>query len=533
MRVLNCEFENHNGLQLIISTRPAIEFIHLDHLELNMLKQNDFASFLSCDIEVIDNEYKFHYPIHRYKKLQHHMQVHCLNQADLYEFTSMLIVAIRTSYSNMLMPDGCIIHPDALFYDEQNKKIMLAYLPVQQKEKLVYSFLQWLLYWSKQIEIDDHVHFNQLLRHFVVQDFTLEQVEHFLFDYMYHVHTGQNKQVETINSVLIDYTTKKQPLNGHPNVEQHGEVMLQSLTTKDNGLHTNTKNSANTKISEEHKNLKQHKSESSEEIDLLEQLQPKSDSKLKVYLIYLLILCLPLGCWVKLYVVEPTLANLLICVGVSIMTLSVLIFLIFRQLNSQKNALLLEMEDEQTDEHLVPYKYYAEGHAEDRLNISSKLDSGPKFSHEKSKHSQHIINTMTSHEIVPATKNEHKKEHLDTVQLGHEDMTVRLGNEKSTSVTLCRMYQQNEQCFNLEKSECIIGRSIDGVHINEDYSGVSRLHLQFEHKNGLVIAKDLGSRNGSYLNDKQMTPYKNYVVNEQDFISLVDKNGPQYRIKWT
>lgn len=91
MRILIFEFENHNGLQLIISSHPAIEFTQLNQLELNMLKQNTLACFLSCDVEVIDNEYKFHYPIHRYKKLQHYMQVHCTTQLELYQFTSNLV----------------------------------------------------------------------------------------------------------------------------------------------------------------------------------------------------------------------------------------------------------------------------------------------------------------------------------------------------------------------------------------------------------------------------------------------------------
>ncbi len=70
----------------------------------------------------------------------------------------------------------------------------------------------------------------------------------------------------------------------------------------------------------------------------------------------------------------------------------------------------------------------------------------------------------------------------------------------------------------------MMGRSpkCDVIIRNSKY--VSEKHLKIYVDNGNVYIEDQNSTNGTYLNDKKVTPYKAYKVNENEYISLGNKN---------
>lgn|GEM_PF-2902687 len=67
----------------------------------------------------------------------------------------------------------------------------------------------------------------------------------------------------------------------------------------------------------------------------------------------------------------------------------------------------------------------------------------------------------------------------------------------------------------------LIGRGPDGVHYVYDDPGVSRTHLEIVSGQDGCSARDLGSRNGSFLNGEPMVPYKWYTFGENDVISVI------------
>lgn len=523
MRVLSYEFENHNGLQLIISSNPPIEFTQINQFELNMLKQNQFDYFLPCNVVVIDNAYKFHYHVQSYKKLQYYMQINCLTQVNLYQFTSQLIDAMQKSYSNMLLPDGCIINMDALFYDEQKKRIMLAYLPVQHKENSVYLFLQWFLYWSNQVVIKDYEHLHHMLSTFIAHDFTLERVQQLIFDYLYQDNVGLSDNVALNNGVVHSRKeTKEQKLDIEPKpMILNSEIMLDQVAETDlNSRHSKRHIERQTLgIKHEHNIV-----ENDEELPMNTKDASKQSVLLRTILICSIILCAPLAAWYKLYIEQQTIANLWICIGITILT-SAVIVLIFAKMFKQKHSGMDLIEEVTADTHPA-YRYYEQ----DKLNIVSKLE---QLAMQTEQEKNDNVNNISPVEQLDVSDVNKSLRQLDTVKMSYDDATVHMDHNRLDAVTLIRSYHQVEKQFKFTTNEIVVGRSIEGVHINDEFSGVSRLHIQFEYNKGLVIAKDLGSRNGSYINDKVMTPYKNYVINEEDRIQLINKEGPIYYVKWT
>jgi|GEM_PF-7067665 len=522
MRLLNFEFENHNGLELIISSQPAINFNQINQFELNMLKQNELESYLNCEVEVIDNEYRFHYPILSYKKLQHHMQVKCTTQLELYQYISKLIDALQKSYSYMLTPDGCIIHMDALFYDEQKEHIIVAYLPVMHKENLTTAFLQWILYWSGQIKVNDYKHMHQLFTQFDLSDFNLERIQQFLLDYIYSEHLEEKSN---------RYVNQNAPQSILNKVNVTDSKRFEKKLIEDELLVSEVIKEEEIGEAKEHKKSKSERetlansslfSDEDGEILLSHKQMDVSNNRIRQALIWLIVLCFPLAVWIKLYLADPSVANLCFSIGSTMIAIGV-ILIISIKMNKAKmiESVDFSLEEEDTANNLPPYRYYSE----DKLGIASKLEM-----QEDQKDIMQKEELVSPSYAYMSTSSKHRA--LDTVKLEHHDKTVLLNEKSKQAIALIRQYQHIEQAYSFSDNIITVGRSVDGVHINEEYSGVSRLHIQFEYKHGLVIAKDLGSRNGSFINDILMTPYKNYTISEHDKIQLIDRDGPIYYVKW-
>ena len=61
-----------------------------------------------------------------------------------------------------------------------------------------------------------------------------------------------------------------------------------------------------------------------------------------------------------------------------------------------------------------------------------------------------------------------------------------------------------------------------------DVEGVSRIHLKFFEKKGLLYAVDLNSRNGTYINGKKLENEENIEMNNGDIVNIC---GMSYRLE--
>lgn len=67
----------------------------------------------------------------------------------------------------------------------------------------------------------------------------------------------------------------------------------------------------------------------------------------------------------------------------------------------------------------------------------------------------------------------------------------------------------------------VIGREREAGDYVDDAPGVSKLHLELLRHEHDYYAKDLGSRNGTLLNDEPMVPYKGYRLQDGDALQIV------------
>ncbi|MFC5470340.1 DUF6382 domain-containing protein [Cohnella suwonensis] len=115
---------------------------------------------------------------------------------------------------------------------------------------------------------------------------------------------------------------------------------------------------------------------------------------------------------------------------------------------------------------------------------------------------------------------------------GRESRTMLLQDERPTDPgeTYCLIWQSSETVRRvpLGGASVVIGRSAEAAQHVDETKGVSRAHVELVREENTWKAKDLGSRNGSKLNDKPMAPYEWYPLREGDRLNLA---GSEYRFE--
>ncbi|MFC5531630.1 DUF6382 domain-containing protein [Cohnella yongneupensis] len=110
-----------------------------------------------------------------------------------------------------------------------------------------------------------------------------------------------------------------------------------------------------------------------------------------------------------------------------------------------------------------------------------------------------------------------------------EDRTEMLGRPHNDAKPSCYLIWESKgegSRINLSDESLVIGRSAEAAkHVDETF-GVSRAHAEVIRSSAQWKVKDLGSRNGSRLNDVPMTPYELYPLEPGDCLALA---GSKYR----
>lgn len=107
---------------------------------------------------------------------------------------------------------------------------------------------------------------------------------------------------------------------------------------------------------------------------------------------------------------------------------------------------------------------------------------------------------------------------------GQPDATSLLGeaaSDKAVSPSYFLEWETGEQSrIPLAGPALVIGRSTDAAQHVDQSEGISRAHLEIWQSPEGWKAKDLGSRNGTTLNEQPMAPYEPYLLSPNDSLRL-------------
>ncbi|SEG04802.1 DUF6382 domain-containing protein [Paenibacillus sp. UNC499MF] len=107
------------------------------------------------------------------------------------------------------------------------------------------------------------------------------------------------------------------------------------------------------------------------------------------------------------------------------------------------------------------------------------------------------------------------------------DETVFLGVESAPPSPKFRhpvlevMREGRKETILLDTDSFIIGRAEGDADYIEDVLGISRIHAQFLRTPEGYAVKDLGSRNGTFLNDGMLVPYQMVALKDGDVVRMI------------
>ena len=123
--------------------------------------------------------------------------------------------------------------------------------------------------------------------------------------------------------------------------------------------------------------------------------------------------------------------------------------------------------------------------------------------------------------------------------LNEEKSVFEVGNEEISNTVLLTDIKLNnsgrvlksingKEDIEISYLPFIIGKQDRICDYVLDVEGVSRIHLKFFEKKGLLYAVDLNSRNGTYINGKKLENEENIEMNNGDIVNIC---GMSYRLE--
>lgn len=121
-----------------------------------------------------------------------------------------------------------------------------------------------------------------------------------------------------------------------------------------------------------------------------------------------------------------------------------------------------------------------------------------------------------------SVSDERVEEEFQTNPLGEENGgSYAYQSIKGDIVPFLTVRRNNEtESVNINHDHFVIGRHHEMVHHVEDVEGVSRVHAEFTKVGDHYGVKDLGSKNGTYVNESLLIPYKVYELKDNDKVII-------------
>ncbi|QJD87408.1 DUF6382 domain-containing protein [Cohnella herbarum] len=111
------------------------------------------------------------------------------------------------------------------------------------------------------------------------------------------------------------------------------------------------------------------------------------------------------------------------------------------------------------------------------------------------------------------------------------DQTAYLNSKQTSNIEIFYLIWKTKDSgirIPLQGNSFVIGRSAEAAQHIDESIGISRAHVEFLKVSDQWKVKDLGSRNGSRLNDKPMAPYELYSLQVGDCLTIANS---QYRFQ--
>ncbi|MCL7748018.1 DUF6382 domain-containing protein [Halalkalibacter alkaliphilus] len=540
---LNCNIDQQNGHFMILS-RDGQFGLHsndLASIQVNMLKSNSIEKLLPLQVEEIDFNVKLYYNLSSKRILSQVLREKKLTISEYYNFLYQVVSAIEDSKEYMLNEQNYIIHEDFIFIGNDFGDVYLTYLPLNQvsnKPQLKDELRDLLIKLVGQIQELQGDGVQQLMNYINHPEFKLAELKKKLNTL--RKNSGATAQVsapvsqQKPQAQAAPAQPVQQPVSSAPEktevVQPAAANEESSPPAKPRKKHPVKRGSARSKAAAESPKAKEKPKAkakvSKQEVEETEVKETKPPNKIVIFALSILAIA---GTW-KMYEVMPSEGMLYICVGLSVLVVAIAYF--FMKVRPQKanKVVTTTVKDEKKP---------------------AKKAVNPKVRAKKQQNKPQPAATSKSKEVTPNAVDQNGGSHqyneksqqqsaaaVDSdayfKNLGNEttllsdpdpqsDATVLLVDEEPKAVPMPFFEVQrngNVETVRIYQTPFVIGRTAEGTQYVEDSIGISRLHLEVLKVGDNYAIKDLGSKNGTKLNQQPIAANTVQHVKDSDIIKI-------------
>lgn len=496
------DYERRDEVFLVIGGEQQDQRIpmkRLDHLAVNML-ENQQQDLIHPVVESLDHGVRLFYPITGLRMLADEMKLQSWNMERIVQCLLELISKLERGRELLLLEQHFVLKSDWIFVRDSFQDLQLIYLPVHELEKappLREQLRNLVEGWSNDVEQCTMEQWRQLLAQFSEHDFSLDKLKTWCLDQctsrlktdMINQEDSRTSRDHQENCTLSSPNNKRED----PDLSS-SELMEQSKvdTEKDDA-----------------------RSYMQELIPLEEAatqaLLPKKrrDSRLKKSLVIGSFIVLVMIMLISFFVPFPGGETVLIG-SILFMIVGISCMIWWDRRNEQQHQSELEVEEEDFE----PWSNFA----------ASKAPSEDQASQLISMPDSNKVNHIPATTILPL-------EEEQTVLLSPSSIET---DTKESSYILEQIYPESaKKILKLDHPHFRIGRDTQSADYVSEQVGVSRLHCELvleENANRSHTLRDLGSRNGTYLNDELLVPFKTYPLKSGDCIRILNETF-EYRVE--
>lgn len=466
-RGLTCELDNRHGNHLVITRESPLRELDLNPLEQRMLQNFTIPHLLPFSIEESDLNISLRYhftskrPLSQLTDFGPSQHLYCLRL--LFAITS----AIHNNKAYMLSENRFVLHQDFIFVGSNEMAIYLVYLPMMVLEdelpvQISFGRLIETLLGAKP-ELLKTARWDEVMNYCKGSTFSVLGLKQMLLLLINEANLVQVPMLEFPDSYRHDL--------GHPSKQV---FVSNSATTSETISTTTAASTAATNLAVAVASINQTA------FDFARKVLPYG-VKPSTFLISILIILSTIS-WV-FFLIYPSEGLFTTSMGITLVAIAFYFWSL-----RKKNKL-------ETDELEI---------------IKSYKDS---FQHEETP-----VN-MTAYYENLTLQTGLLSEPMATVML---PLTLPVTIPVTSSATLEVVRGEEIEMISLVGDSFLIGRNPSVVQYVEDQVGISRSHLEIIINGEERLAKDLGSKNGSFLNDQRMVPYQEYRLVHEDRIKLAE-----------
>lgn len=473
---------NDSGNYLVFGNDGNLKSKDLTDLQIQMLQSNPIPRLLSLSMEELDQSVQIRFNITSLRKLSQAIPAASLRLADYYELLLQIATILDDSKTYMLVENNYVLQEDFIYIGAKLSEISLCYLPIKHlptKKSAAEEFRELatnLFGKVKEVRGDG---FQTLLNFCKSETFSFGEMKALLKK----IHQSATAQGETVQA--------QQPKShSESTFDAKDEAVAAKEPWKDQVQSLNKSAQPAHPQSADSRKIK----DTPRDIQVVEQMPLKS--KERTYLILFLLLINAL-IW-KQYLDHSNESKMLISLGLTVLTLdAAYIYWKF------KHQLFNNLKPSGRAQEIEPRNIQYGSRAGSVQGVSEQKPELSDESYYQSLESQTTLLDFKTSE--------------PTVLL---DPSETIGVQPIPPYLEVLQGEQVEKQY-IQSRNYIIGRGGPSVNLVEDVIGVSRMHLEIFQEIDGWYAKDLDSKNGSFLNHDQMQANQPYLLKDGDVIKIV------------